>query len=439
MKKLTGIILLILSMTVLLAGCRKKNEQPQFEPLPVETTAITQLEPSPTMAPTPKISEKYNSITDADKTETDQVRKELLQVANGCMDIYQAADKGSAINVVLSEATVRDMLDRIGQMGYPAVDAFGKMDMRCPEPIVQFGNSIPGYENISVTYFTVYNDGQISAYHIGRQSGMWYLIAMSAEWSKQGTPSVVSEGRYVIGDVQFSDKGWLIYNRDTASFDDNQRSNINSYVFVRVLPYDSTKRALCEKYILPIGYFENNLFTTTWSEADFGPIDFNSLYSSIFGMYMGTEDLAAYNAAQYFDNVDGTSLFLIPTENFERMVRHYFNIDPSVLKNISDYSYALDGYFFYGYREGIYNVTPRISEPEVVDYWYNSDGTLTMQVDAVNKWYGTDRAFSHQLTVRETGNGFQYVSNLLFADENSIIPQSNLSYLLNVERAKTPY
>ena len=62
-----------------------------------------------------------------------------------------------------------------------------------------------------------------------------------------------------------------------------------------------------------------------------------------------------------------------------------------------------------------------------------------MQVDAINKWYGTDRAFSHQVTIRETGTGFQYVSNNLYIDENSIVPQCNLSYLLDVERAKTDY
>ena len=437
MKAKIKIFLLVVLSLLLLSGCKRKAEQETS--VAEQFTDVTLIDPSPTIPPTPKISEKYNSIQDADKDEIAQVQKELMTVAEGCREIYQQADKGTAINVVLSFDTVRAMVDRIGQMGYPAVDAFAKLDMRSPEPIVQFGNQIPGNQNISVTYFTVYNDGQISAYHIGRTSGMWYLIAMSAEWTKDGLPRVMSQGRYVIGDVQFTEKGWLIYNRDTASFDDNQRTNINSYVFVRVLPYDSTKRALCDKYISPVGYFENNLFTTTWNESDFSVIDFNSLYSSIFGMYMGTDDLAAYNAAQYFSNVDDTSLFLIPTDTFEQMVCHYFNIDKGVLKNISDYSNALNGYFFYGYREGLYNYTPRISEPEVVDYWYNPDGTLTMQVDAVNKWYGTDKAFSHQVTVRDTSNGFQYVSNSLYLTENSIVPQCNLSYLLDVERGKTNY
>lgn len=434
--KRKSVIALLLAALTLLTGCGGKGKG---------TAPVIPVTPTVTEAPiaiisTPKISEEYNSIDSANQQEKSQVKDELLAVARGCRDIYAQADKGTAINVVLSRADVQAMVDRIGQMGYPAVDAFGKLDMRNPQPILNFGEKISGAENIGVSYFTVYNDGQISVYHIGREKGIWYLIAMSAVWDRSGEPYVLSEGRYAIGEVQLTEKGWLIYNRDTGSFDDNQRSNTNAYVFVRVLPYDSVKRGLGQRYVEPVGYFENNLFTTSWSEANMGPIDFNSLYAALFGMYMGTDDLSASNASNYFSTVQDTRLFLVPTGNFEQVVKYYFNIDSAVLKNISDYSYALDGYFFFGYQDGLYNVTPRIPEPEVVDYWYNSDGTLTMRIDAVHKWYGTDRAFTHDLTVREHSDGsFRYVSNSVYLDENSIVPTYRISDLLNSERAKTDY
>ena len=88
------------------------------------------------MPSTPKISDKYNSIDDANKREAKEVREQLLAVAEGCRDIYEQADKGTAINVVLSDATVQAMVVRIGQMGYSAVDYLGTMDMQCPDPIV---------------------------------------------------------------------------------------------------------------------------------------------------------------------------------------------------------------------------------------------------------------------------------------------------------------
>lgn len=432
MKRAKVLLCLVLVCAALLSACGHKEGTAAADN--VDTVTVSEPPADITPSPTPKISEEYNSIDEADKSETKQVREELLSVADGCRDIYAQADKGPAINVVLDTATVQAMVTRIGNMGYSAVDYLGTMDMQYPDPIVAFGDTISTGEDTSVSYYMVYTDGQISVYHIGRSGGIWYLIAMSAVWDENNEPSILTEGRYAIGDVQLTEKGWLIYNRDTASFDDNQRANTNSYVFVRVLPYASDKRALSERYVEPIGYFENNLFTTTWTEADLGVIDFNSLFAYLFGMYHGTSPLNTTNVSAYFSSVKGTRLRLIPTDSFELVVQNYFNIDSAVLKNISDYSSARGGYYFLPCSEESYNSSPKTPEPEVVDYWYNSDGTLTMRVDAVSKWYGTDTAFSHELTIREDGNGgFKYVSNTLITDESSILPTNQLSGQLDLE------
>ena len=428
MRRMIAIACALAAAVGLLAGCGKKNKK---DTLP-ENTPV----PTATVMATPKISMKYNSLEDADQDEIRQAAAELEAVAWECVDIYVAADKGSARNVVLSRDTVREMVDHIGSLGFAVVDFDGLLDMRSPESIEYFGSLIDTGTDIAATYYMVYNDGQISAYRLGRTNGLWYLIAMSCGWDKNCVPTILTRGRYVIGDVKYTEKGWLIYSRDTASFDVNQRSNTSAYVFVRVRPCDPVKRGLCDKYVKPIGYFENNLFTTNWDTSNYVPIDFNSLYSALFGMYNGTEALSASNMAKYYESVAGTRLVLVPTENFERIVRSYFNIDPAVLKAISDYSSARGGYYFYGYADGIYNVTPRFPEPEVVDYHYNSDGSITMTVDAVFKWYGTDKAFSHELTVIDTSDGFRYVSNRITVDENNLLPECKISSLLDIELEK---
>ena len=435
MKRIFCITLAAALALSLLTGCGKKDKGTDNA---LDAGRVEDILPEATAAPqgTPKISMQYNSLAEGNKDEIAQVRNELESVARSCMDIYEMADRGTSKNVVLSSDTVRAMVDRIGQQGFAAVDFAGNLDMRCPESIEYFGTTIDGIKDTSVSYYMVYNDGQISVYHLGRQDGLWYLIAMSCGWDKNCKPVILTEGRYVIGGVKYTEKGWLIYSRDTESFDDNQRSNTNSYVFIRVKPCDAQKKALCDKYIRPVGYFENNLFTTTWSQADFTPIDFNSLFSMLFGMYNGTASLTASNMESYFPSIEGTRLALIPTESFERTVQHYFNIDSSVLKAISDYSFERNGYYFFGYADGIYNVTPRFPEPEVTEYWYNSDGSLTMRVDAVFPWYGTDRAFSHDVTVMDTSDGFRYISNTLYTDADSILPQSKISTLLNIELEK---
>ena len=76
-----------------------------------------------------------------------------------------------------------------------------------------------------------------------------------------------------------------------------------------------------------------------------------------------------------------------------------------------------------GAQPGFYtSTTVHLPEPEITDYWYNSDGTLTMKIDAVYPWYGTDCAFTHELTVEETKNGFIYVSNYVYESADNIFP-----------------
>lgn len=433
MKKRCLIFALLLLCALMLCACGKKEQSGT-------SSALSSVSAAEAASAKDEQPVEYNTIASADRSERKRLRQELLTVAEGCADIYAGADKGRALNVVLSDSAYYAMVEHIGSMGYAAVDSLGTWDMEGYINLLDFCEEIYLGQDCGGTYYTVYPDGQISAYHLERKNGEWHLVTMTAVWDKNNEPSVVSEGQYQISDVKYTDKGWLIYNRNFDSFDDNQRSNSNSYVFIRVKPYDSTKRALCRKYIEPIGYFENNLFTTTWNQFNPGPIDFNSLYAYLFAMYHGTETLSSHTVRNYYSSVSGTSLYVVPTDDFEEVVKYYFDINSASLKNISDYSRSAGGYFFLGYQNEYYEVTPRTPEPEVVDYWYNSDGSVTMVVDAVNKWYGTDKAFTHEVTVYEYESGrIKYISNTLYESDENILPENKLSYLLDIEREKTPY
>lgn len=434
MKQKTFSLFIIAAFcAVLLCGCGRKADKEESG-IPA-VPAITQELPVAEETVPP-----YDSIGKADPTEVQQVKDSLMNAVEACREIYAAAEKNDTFNVVLPDSTVHEMVCKIGSLGYPAIDSLDRWDMESSATIIEFGQLLNIVDDLSCTYYVVYPDGQICAFHLSRSLGEWNLISMTMRWNKDGSPGTITRGQYRIGNVRYTDKGWLIYDRDFQSFDDNQRSNTSEYVFVRTLPYDSTKRALARKYIEPIGYFENNLFTTTWTQWNFDPIDFNSLYAYLFGMYHGTEMLSSYNIANYYSAVDGTSLFVVPTERFEEVVQYYFDIDSTYLKNISDYNSRAGGYFFVGYTTHYYNVTPRTPEPEVVDYHYNSDGSVTMRVDAVNKWYGTDRAFTHEVTVYEYESGrVKYISNTLIDAPDNIIPENKLCVQLDIERKKTSY
>lgn len=379
--------------------------------------------------------EEYNSISQADKGKVKELREIVNNAANACKQTYTDADKGEAINVTLSESTIAKMVADVGTTGVACVDSLLNCNMASFETLDEFGQSINTTTGvISGTYVIVYPDGHLTGFCLCRESNQWHLLATSGEWSKDNSFEIFTEGRYAVGGVKYTERGWLIYSRNTTDFDDNQKANTDPYTMVRVKPYDSTARALAQRYIEPVSYFENNLFITTWSQSDFSAIDFNSLYAYIFGMYNGTEMLSSYNVRNYYKSYGGTRLYVVPTDIFENNVQTYFNIDSSTLKNISDYSYKAGGYFFLGYNRDYYTVTPRTPSPEIISYSYNSDGSISMVVAAVNKWYGTDTAFTHILTVMPTKTGFKYVSNQYLESQDDILPKQVLSEMLDVEK-----
>lgn len=380
--------------------------------------------------------EEYNTFDKENSGRIEVMKSSLNDIQNVCRDIYVSADKGGGFNVVLSDATVAELMNAIAGAGYSVCDSNYTFNMQGYEALDDFGKSILQGGNISGRYYVVYSDGHISAFELYREGKVWHLLAMSAAWEDDGTLRIFSQGRYSVGTVKYTTKGWLIYNRNTTDFDDNQKSNTGEYTMVRVLPYDSYKKQLAARYIEPVGYLENNLFITDWNTANLGPVDFNTLYAYLFGMYNGTEMLSSYNVRSYYKATGGTRLYVIPTDTFETTVQTYFDIDGATLKNISDFSWKYGGYFFLGYNRDYFNVIPRTPFPEVVDYKENPNGTITMTVDAVNDWYGTDCAFRHVLTVRPEAGGFKYVSNELVQNDGNILPDQKLAEMTDVEMAK---
>ena len=459
-KRMTALLtVLLIAVSVLLSGCGEKaQDRIRYEIIDGKIVKIQADEeqviyngyyepssvPSEAAAGDTEITdgiawqkEEYNSLSDGDPA-IERLKARLITACDAARESYLSAEKGSTMNVTLSTASLASMLTAIGNAGYPAQDSNGDLNMQSYQLLDAFGHTASETRaDTEGNYFIIYPDGHISGFMLVREGGVWHLYSSSAAWNENGSVRIYSEGRYAVGTVRYTQKGWLIYTRDTSDFDENQRANTDSYVMLRVLPLDSEAKMLCSRYVEPVGYFENNLFITNWNEANFTPVDFNSLYAYIFGMVNGTDMLSVYNIRFYYKAVGGTKLYLIPRDTFEYNVDQYFRIDHAFLRSISDYSAAYGGYFFLGYDRDYYNVTPRTPKPEVVGYSYNSNGTITMVVDAVNPWYGTDRAFRHELTVRPgNGNSFTYVSNTLIEDSGNLLPAQKLSEMLNVEREK---
>ena len=177
--------------------------------------------------------------------------------------------------------------------------------------------------------------------------------------------------------------------------------------FFRILPLDEKCRELCDRYILPVSYFSNNLFLTDWDAGSMDRIEFNDLYDFLYEMKYG-EKLDEEAAAGG-----------IPKAQFEEVVLTYFDISVEQLEKYARYDAAAGVYPW----EPV-NAWNRVRQvqpfPEVVRCEENQDGTCTLYVEGILIVAGDDRAFRHRVTMRERDGGWVYVANDIDEGESSV-------------------
>lgn len=156
---------------------------------------------------------------------------------------------------------------------------------------------------------------------------------------------------------------------------------MDMHSFFRILPLDDMCRELGNKYILPVGYFCNNLFLTDWDMESLDPIEFNDLYDFLYRM-------------KYGESLDGEQAKEgIEKRNFEEVIQTFFDIS---------------------------------AEVKCTD---NGDETWTLYVEAIFVENGTDCSFKHAVTMKETEEGWKYMGNEVDEKGSESIPEYQPRYL----------
>ena len=415
-KKLIIFIICLALSTALVTWLVSLDDESagEEEPQTTHSIAVSPTEiPEDTPVPLMKIS----------NAQLNQIKSEAEAAMACCKDVYMAADKGTASNAVLSDSSVAELVYALGSNGYSAIDLFGNVNMQNAQRLIDFGNNVNAGVDAETVYYVVHNDGSVHANNLIFKNGIATSVTVSVEWDDKGNPSIYSYGQRALTKLQYTQNGWLICTRDG---DTSGAVNGNAYTFVRLTAYDDAKRQMAERYLGKLAYSENNLFTCSWSTANLGVLDFNSIFPIFYSRYYGTDPLTGDNmkAIGGFESIEGTDLYIVPYEQFEQVISQYINVDSDTIRWLADDSSTYGGYFALGSRQEYYNnITPKIPVPEVIDYWYNSDGSLTMKVNAVYPAYGTDCGFTHEVTIMETDTGFVYVSNRVYDAETNIFPE----------------
>ena len=372
------LFVMIMRMLLILAGCSDR------------TTEVSDIE----------IIQQDREVYFFDKNDSASTEP-IAEILN---DIYEEA---VSANTLGSLNTMRCMVARLGENGYVAVDGGNQIDMTQAEQALAFCKAVDEKEMDELTIIVVMEMG-IRKYDLKTEDGNVNIVRGYYQYDQNGSLQNRSTVSYPADFWQYTAEGYLIF--EGSYFSDESYiltlSGTPEHTMLRILPLDEKCREYNRKYILPVGYGQNNLFLCNWNEEDFGDLDFYDLFDRFYPMihrkpvpYMADENLGV------------GAVYQVRGELFENVIGAYFNMDQETLRSKTTYISELAAY---EYRpRGFYEVEyPDIAYPEVVSYTENEDGTVTLHVNAVYPNGNMSKEFSHTTVIRPLSeDSFQYVSN----------------------------
>ena len=334
---------------------------------------------------------------------------EIIEI---CSQLYK---KASEENKIADLETVRIIVNQFGENGYPAVDSRNQINMTEPEKVVEFCEKVDAQEEAEITILEVSYLGGFVKYDLHTKDGKVDVVRSYYKYENGDMYREVT-GSYQAEYWNYTEDGYLMFSGVWFSEELYvlTLSGAEEHTALRVQPLDETYRELSRKYLLPIGFEQNNMFIVDWSEDDFGDLNFYDMYDLLYQKINGT-----YTPYVADDNLGVGAVYRIPKDDFESVIMAYFNIDSETLQSKTIY-YAEDETYEYkprGFEEVEY---PEYPYSEVVGFTENSDGPLTLTANVVFPYAGDSKVYAHEVVVRPLENGsVQYVSNRIIPSEDN--------------------
>ncbi len=324
------------------------------------------------------------------------------RIAAAYQDIY---DEAASANTLGSLAVTRRIVDRLGALGYVAIDSENQIDMAGAWQTEAFCEAVDSKKSARMTIIVIEQAG-FQKFDLETEDGSVNVVRGYYEYDANGCLQNRNTVSYPADSWQYTPEGYLIFSGNYFSDERYMLtlSDASEHTALRVLPLDETCRELNRRYILPVGYRQNNLFLCDWDETDFGQLDFYDMFDRLYPMVNGQPH--SYTAVE-----NPEAVYQVPEDTFESTIMAYFHIDSATLRLKTGY---MPESAAYEYRpRGFYETEyPDIPYPEVADYTENPDGTITLLVNAVYPNGDTSRLYAHKTVIRPLNeNQFQYVSN----------------------------
>lgn len=306
---------------------------------------------------------------------------------------------------------VRQIIKDLGDNGYIAIDNENKVNMTNADYMKQFINAYKLGENAKIYVLRVPYSGGLNILEMTSNEGQ-ASIGQTYYSFRDNHLTESAKSEFETDYFEYTDEGYLLIEGHWPSAQKYVLSlcDEEEYIALRVDPLDEKCRALCNKYMTPIAYGLNNVFISEWNEENYSALDFYDIfekcYAEIYGKncpYIMNDDLSVGNEYE------------IPADEFENVIKRHFTIGTEELRMHCRYDEAGNFYIYRPRGLDEYDY-PEIPYPEVVSYVENTDGSITLSVNAVYPNNNTSKLFSHKVTVMEEDGRIYYLANEIMGD-----------------------
>ena len=356
--------------------------------------------------------------------ENEEATRDSMQIMSGLEHIYRNADKGDSLNVVLDNKSICKMIKKIKQQGYSVTVSEDYSNMENYKRFSSFLAKAQKKQKGSGVIYEVHSEGSIGREKFIYDGKEMFLLASNASWDDNGKPIITFVSYTRIKKWRYSRKGWFCYELCVPEYPEVTEM-VDGSCLIRIKPMSDNKRKLSRKCVRGLAYQGNNILCSNWDQEHMQKIDYNGLYEYLYAMKYKKK----FNGKKYPSG--------IPKDQFEQLIMEYLPVSREDIEKYASYNEKKKTYDWM--RLGCFNYAPNFfgtSIPEVTKIKHNSNGTVTLTVDAVCEMVLCNEAvITHELTVKFNKDGsFRYLENKILNGGIKKIPE--YQYRILKEKSK---
>ena len=356
--------------------------------------------------------------------ENEEATRDSMQIMSGLEYIYRNADKGDSLNVVLNNKSICKMIKKIKQQGYSVTASEDYSNMENYKRFSSFLAKVQEKQKGSGVIYEVHSEGSIGREKFIYDGKDMFLLASNASWDDNGKPIITFVSYTRIKKWRYSRKGWFCYELCVPEYPEVTEM-VDGSCLIRIKPMSDNKRKLSRKCVRGLAYQGNNILCSNWDQEHMQKIDYNGLYEYLYAMKYKKK----FNGKKYPSG--------IPKDQFEQLIMEYLPVSREDIEKYASYNEKKKTYDWM--RLGCFNYAPNFfgtSIPEVTKIKHNSNGTVTLTVDAVCEMVLCNEAvITHELTVKFNKDGsFRYLGNKILNGGIKKIPK--YQYRILKEKSK---